>query len=111
MQKPAPVQEQKQPTATQAVEVAPANVIRVGKKPVRAYVTAALEALLKHNSVVLQARGRNINTAVDVEEFLKNRFNAVLEDVKIGTAEMETKEGRKITRSMIEIRMSVPKKK
>jgi DNA-binding protein len=46
-----------------------------------------------------------------VEEFLKNRFNAVLEDVKIGTAEMETKEGRKITRSTIEIRMSVPKKK
>jgi DNA-binding protein Alba len=111
MQKPAPVQEQKQPTTTQTIEVVPTNVIRVGKKPVKAYVAAALEPLLKQGSVVLQARGRNINTAVDVEEYLKNRYNAILEDVTIGTAEIETKEGRKISRSTIEIRMSFPKKK
>jgi DNA-binding protein Alba len=111
MQKPAPVQESKQPTTTPTIEVTPANVIRIGKKPVKAYVAAALEPLLKQGSVILQARGRNINTAVDVEEYLKNRYNAVLEDVKIGTAEIETKEGRKINRSTIEIRMAIAKKK
>jgi DNA-binding protein len=111
MQKPTPVQESKQSTTTPTIEVAPANVIRIGKKPVKSYVAAALEPLLKQGFVILQARGRNINTAVDVEEYLKNRYNAVLEDVKIGTAEIETKEGRKINRSTIEIRMAISKKK
>jgi DNA-binding protein len=111
MQKPTPVQESKQPTTTPTIEVTPTNVIRIGKKPVKSYVAAALEPLLKQGSVILQARGRNINTAVDVEEYLKNRYNAVLEDVKIGTAEIETKEGGKIYRSTIEIRMAIAKKK
>jgi DNA-binding protein len=111
MQKPTPVQESKQPTTTPTIEVAPANVIRIGKTPVKSYVAAALEPLLKQGSVILQARGRNINTAVDVEEYLRNRYNAVLEDVTIGTAGIETKEGRKSNRSTIEIRMAIATKK
>ncbi len=57
------------------------------------------------NEVTLKARGRAITSAVDVAQIAKRRFMNTLQidDVKIGTEEVETREGGKRSVSSIEI--------
>ena len=73
------------------------NVVYIGSKPVMNYCLAVLTALKDEGSIVtLKARGRAISTAVDVAEVTKNRFldNLIVENVEIGTEELESLDGR-----------------
>ena len=81
------------------------NAVRVGAKPVNAYILACLHALNSHGEVVLRARGRAISRAVDVAEVLRNRFvsGLVTKSISIGTEEVKTEKGDKINVSTIEI--------
>jgi len=61
------------------------------------YCLAVLTSLKDEgSSVMLKARGRAISTAVDVAEITKNRFkeNLTVENIDIGTEELESPEGR-----------------
>ena len=70
------------------------------------YCLAVLSSLQEENSTVeLKARGRAISSAVDVAEVTKNRFmeNLIVENIEIGTEELESQEGRKRNVSTISI--------
>ncbi|OGD53031.1 hypothetical protein A3K80_02435 [Candidatus Bathyarchaeota archaeon RBG_13_38_9] len=72
-------------------------------------MTYVLSIISRVNSggdeVTLKARGRAITTAVDAAQIAKRRFMTSLQiaDVKIGTEEVETREGGKRSVSSIEI--------
>lgn len=82
------------------------NVIYIGSKPVMNYCLAVLSSLQNNNNVVeLKARGRAISSAVDVAEVTRNRFleNLIVENIEIGTEELEGHEGQKRNVSTITI--------
>jgi len=86
------------------------NTVFVGKKGTMAYVLAVATQLNSKgaNEVILKARGRAINRAVDVAEIVKNRFDRKIsvKDIKISTEEMETEQGNPLKVSAIEILLS-----
>ena len=65
--------------------------VRVGQKPVMNYVLAILTTLMEQgvNRVVIKARGRNINKAVDAVEIVRSRF---AKDVKINGIDIGSQE-------------------
>ncbi|MEM0366798.1 MAG: DNA-binding protein Alba [Acidilobaceae archaeon] len=69
--------------------------VRIGQKPVMNYVLAVLTTLMEQgvDRVVIKARGRNINKAVDAVEIVRNRFakGIVIEDVSISSQEVMVK--------------------
>ena len=72
------------------------NVVYIGSKPIMSYCLAVLTSLRGEGSrVALKARGRAISTAVDVAEVTKNRFirDLSVENIEIGTEELESAEG------------------
>lgn len=84
--------------------------VRIGKKPVMNYVLAILTTLMEEGvkNVVVKARGKNINKAVDAVEIVRKRFakNVDIVDIKIDSQEvtMQTEEGERTRRvSSIEI--------
>ena len=80
-----------------AVKMSVENVVYIGSKPLMNYCLAVLTSLKDDgSSVVLKARGRAISTAVDVAEVTRRRFmeNLIVENVEIGTEELESPEGR-----------------
>lgn len=82
------------------------NEILVGKKPLMSYVLAVITQLSEGGSeVVIKARGKTISNAVDIAQIVKNKFakDAKIGQVKIGTEELDAKEGGKINVSTIEI--------
>jgi len=84
------------------------NIVYVGSKPVMNYVTAIMTGFGKNpEKVVLRARGRAISTAVDAAEITRNRFLSDLKcDVKIGTEDLTSEDGRPRNVSTIEITLS-----
>ncbi|MFN4046577.1 MAG: DNA-binding protein Alba [Acidilobaceae archaeon] len=66
--------------------------VRIGQKPVMNYVLAILTTLMEQgvNSVVVKARGRNINKAVDAVEIVRSRFtkNLIIGDISISSQEV-----------------------
>ena len=82
------------------------NEVLVGKKPLMSYVLAVITQLAEaKGDVVIKARGRSISSAVDIVQIVKNKFakDAKIGEVKLGTQEVEAKEGGKINVSTIEI--------
>ncbi|MCK4429257.1 MAG: DNA-binding protein Alba [Candidatus Aenigmarchaeota archaeon] len=82
------------------------NEIFVGKKPLMSYVLAVVTQFSESNGeVIVKARGRSINLAVDIVQIVKNKFakDAKITSVKLGTDEVERKEGGKMNISSIEI--------
>jgi len=82
------------------------NVIYIGNKPVMNYVLAVVTQVNNGSTEIsLKARGRAISRAVDVAEIVKNRFvpDIAVGNIKIGTEEIETDEGRVTNVSTIEI--------
>jgi len=80
-----------------AVKMSVENVVYIGSKPVMNYCLAVLTSLKDEGSrVTLKARGRAISTAVDVAEVTRRRFmeNLIVENVELGTEELESLEGR-----------------
>ena len=68
--------------------------VRIGKKSILSYVLAILMNLTDQgaNKVVVKARGRNINKAVDAVEIVRNRLakgvNIKVEACEIGSQEI-----------------------
>ena len=88
------------------------NVVYIGTKPFMNYVTSVVVQFTtkKKDEVIIKARGKFINRAVDVAEVVKKRFlqeqNLVVKDIKIDSEEFENKEGKKVNVSSIEITLS-----
>ncbi len=83
-------------------------VVFVGSKPIMNYVLATLTQLNEGtNKVVVKARGKAISRAVDVAEIVRNRFmpNVEVGEIKIGTEELESEQGRVVNVSTIEIEL------
>jgi len=84
------------------------NFFFVGEKPLMNYVTAAVMHFTSKNSpeIILKARGRFMNRAIDISQVVVNRFlkeQASISDVKLGSEEFINKENKKIRVSTIEI--------
>jgi len=87
------------------------NVVYVGKKGIMNYVMAAITQINKgEKEIHIKARGRSISKAVDVAQLLKNRFESdvTVENVDIGTDEVEADEGGTINVSTIDIAIKKP---
>ncbi len=87
------------------------NVVLIGTKPFMNYVTSVVMQFTtkERNEVVVKARGKSINRAVDVVEIVRKKFlkdkNIGLKEIKINSEELENREGKKINVSTIEITM------
>jgi len=89
--------------------------VRIGKKPVMNYVLAILTTLMEEGvkNVVVKARGRNINKAVDAVEIVRKRFakNVDIADIKIDSQEITVQtEGGQRTRRVSSIEICLEKK-
>ena len=88
------------------------NVVFIGTKPFMNYVTAVVMQFTakQREEVVIKARGKFINRAVDVAEVVKKRFledqHIKIKDIKIDSEEFLNQEKRKINVSTIEITLS-----
>ena len=84
------------------------NVIYVGKKGVMSYVLATVTQFNESDEVVIKARGRSINRAVDAAEIVRKRFVVgAVASVEIGTEEIQGDNGP-INVSAIEITLTKP---
>ena len=85
------------------------KTVFIGRKPTMDYVLAVMSHFNSSdsNECVIKARGRAISTAVDVAEIVNKRFlkDLNVEDVKIGTEELQQAEGGTRNVSSIEITM------
>ena len=83
------------------------NTIYIGRKPTMNYVLAVITNFNSSDTkeVTLKARGRAITTAVDVAEITRRRFMKELniDEITIGTEEIEQEEGGTRNVSTIEI--------
>jgi len=87
----------------------PESVVLIGRKPVMNYVVACLTFFnAGAKEIVIKARGRAISRAVDTVELLRRAFvkNLELQDIRIGTEEIDRPEGRRSNVSTIEIRVA-----
>lgn len=85
------------------------NVVYIGRKPVMSYVLAVITGLNTpdNDEIILRARGRAISTAVDVAEVTRRRFvnDLKVDEITIGTEEIEQEDGRSRNVSTMEIRL------
>jgi len=82
------------------------NTVYVGSKPAMSYVLAVVTQFNEgHETVHVKARGKAISRAVDVAEIVMDRFeeDAEVEDITIGTDQIETDEGDEINVSSIQV--------
>ena len=88
------------------------NVVFIGTKPFMNYVTSVVMQFTTRGrkEVVIKARGKFINRAVDVAEVVKKRFlqdqGISIKAIGTNSEEFENKEGRKINVSTIEITLA-----
>lgn len=84
------------------------NVVLVGMKPVMSYVLATVTQFGAANEVTIKARGKAIGKAVDVAEIVRRRFltGVQVKEIKIGTVELQTREGKPANVSTIEITLT-----
>lgn len=91
-------EQQKKSLETRKAEVASTETIFIGSKPLMRYVMASMSVFLDGDPERLRiaARGRAISRAVDTAEVLRHRYLKGfidVEDVHIGTDEVERREG------------------
>ena len=72
------------------------------------YVVAVLTQLTSNDEVIIKARGKAINKAVDVAEMIRNRFikDIKIKKIEIGTDKVQNPDGREVNVSTIEIVLS-----
>ncbi len=85
------------------------NTIFVGGKPFMNYVTSIVVQFTTKNAeeVKIVSRGKFISKAVDVAEVARKKFlkelSISIKEVKIDSEEFESKEGKKVTVSTMDI--------
>ncbi|MEM2856536.1 MAG: hypothetical protein QW416_05480 [Candidatus Nitrosocaldaceae archaeon] len=85
------------------------NEIFIGKKPLMTYVTAALVQLANEPSITIKARGLSITRAIDVAQIIAQRMDSLgykVGNVKLGSEQMQSQNGRTRNVSTIEIVIS-----
>lgn len=85
------------------------NTVYVGSKPAMSYAMAVVTQMNDGKDTVhIKARGKAISRAVDVEEIVRNRFveEADIDNINLGTDEIDTDEGDTINVSSIHIKVS-----
>lgn len=85
------------------------NEIFVGKKPLMTYVTATLVQLANEPNVTIKARGMSITKAVDVAQIIVKRMDTLgykIGNVKIGSEQMQSQDGKTRNVSTIEIEVA-----
>ena len=100
-----------EPTVEPQAEAEPAsyethNTIFIGTKPIMSYVTATLTQLASLSIVTVVARGKRITQAIDVSQMIIKRMNEVgyeINDVRISSDSLVSKDGQKRNVSKIEI--------
>jgi DNA-binding protein Alba len=81
------------------------NVILVSFKEPAAYILTGYRILKDHDSVILKARGKNINALVNIAENLKREHNLEYKETKISSGEFKTDKGRNIWVSELEVEL------
>ena len=87
------------------------NTVYVGSKPAYSYVLAVVTQFSEgHETVHVKARGKAISRAVDVAEIIRDRFleDVDVENIDIGTDEIETDDGDELNVSSIQINLTKP---
>ena len=84
------------------------NSIFVGSKPLMNYVSGIILQFNSNgvNEVLVKSRGKFTSKAIDIVELTKRKFakeNLSTSDIRIGSEEFTTKEGKKVTVSTMEI--------
>lgn len=91
------------------IEKTEENIIFIGGKPFMNYITGIVLQFTtnKAEEVKVVARGKFISKAVDIVEITQKKFlkelNISVKEIKIDSEEFDSKEGKKITVSTIEI--------
>ncbi|GIU71386.1 MAG: DNA-binding protein [Candidatus Nitrosocaldaceae archaeon] len=94
---------------SEAQQAKASNEIFIGKKPLMTYVTAALVQLANEPSVTIKARGLSITRAIDVAQIIAKRMDSLgykIGNVKLGSEQMQSQNGRTRNVSTIEIEIS-----
>jgi DNA-binding protein len=85
------------------------NVVIMGIKPIMNYVVACLTLFnAGAETVLIRARGKHINKAVDLVELLRRVFlkDAVIRNIRVGTDNLKRDDGNEAHVSVIEITLS-----
>jgi archaea-specific DNA-binding protein len=85
------------------------NVVIMGIKPIMNYVVACLTLFnAGAETVLIRARGKHINKAVDVVELLRRVFlkDLVISNIRVGTDKLKRDDGQEAHVSIIEITLS-----
>jgi len=88
------------------------NLVIMGIKPIMNYVVACLTVFNEGSETVLiRARGKHINKAVDMVQLLRRVFlkDAAIMDVRVGTDILTRDDGREAKISIIEITLAAEK--
>jgi DNA-binding protein len=88
------------------------NLVIMGVKPIMNYIVACLTLFNDGaETVLIRARGKHINKAVDMVQLLRSVFlkDAVIKDIKVGTDTLMRDDGREAKISIIEITLAAEK--
>jgi len=85
------------------------NLVRVGRKPIMNYVTACVTLFNSGNDeVMVRARGRTIEKAIDIVQMLKRGFlkNVAILSIDVGSENVRRMDGTRGNISIIEITLA-----
>ena len=85
------------------------NLVRIGKKPVMNYVTACVTLFNSGNEeVMVRARGKTIEKAIDTVQMLKHGFlkDVIIKKINLGSEDVTRYNGTRGNISIIEITLS-----
>ena len=85
------------------------NLVRVGRKPIMNYVTACVTLFNSGNDeVMVRARGRTIEKAIDIVQMLKRGFlkNVTILSIDVGSENIRRVDGTRGNISIIEITLA-----
>ncbi len=85
------------------------NLVRVGRKPIMNYVTACVTLFNSGNDeVMVRARGRTIEKAIDIVQMLKRGFlkNVAILSIDVGSENVRRIDGTRGNISIIEITLA-----
>ncbi len=88
------------------------NLVIMGVKPIMNYVVACLTLFNDGaETVIVRARGKHINKAVDMVQLLRRVFlkDAVIRDIRVGTDTLTRDDGKEAQISIIEITLAAEK--
>src|SRR5208337_859969 len=91
------------------MSMAEQNLVRVGRKPIMNYVTACVTLFNSGNDeVMVRARGRTIEKAIDIVQMLKRGFlkNVTILGIEVGSENVRRVDGTRGNISVIEITLA-----